>query len=260
MAVMEPAHATGSRGAGGEVDLAAVGSLLAEPARARILQALFDGRALPAGMLAAEAGVAASTASAHLARLVDGGLLGVEHHGRHRYYQLADERVAATLENLAALAPITPIRSLRDDTRARALRRARTCYDHLAGELGVALMTACLGKGLLAGHDGSFRPGIERLSAPGGADCYHLTAPGRDFFAALGLELQNGPHRALVRHCVDWSEQRHHLSGRLGAELASLMFRAGWVERTEVRRAIRLTSLGARELSARFDLDTSKYG
>src|SRR5262249_28146508 len=121
----------------GDADLASVGALLAEPARAKVLLALSDGRSLPASMLAAEAGVPASTASHHLARLVDGGLISVAARGRHRYYALAGPDVAELLEAAARVAPAQPITSLREGTRAHALRYARRCYDHLAGRLGV---------------------------------------------------------------------------------------------------------------------------
>jgi DNA-binding transcriptional ArsR family regulator len=122
----------------GDADLAALGAVLGDRARARILLALGDGRALAASVLASEAGVAASTASAHLARLVDAGLLAVTVQGRHRYYRLAGPQVAELIEVLARVAPAAPVRSLREGTRAQALRAARTCYDHLAGRLGVA--------------------------------------------------------------------------------------------------------------------------
>lgn len=246
-------------GTGGDVDLATVGALLAEPARARMLQALMGGRALPAGLLASEAGVAASTASTHLARLLDGGLVAAEQHGRYRYYRLAGDSVAVALEAIAGLAPISPVRSLRDDTRARCLRRARTCYDHLAGEFGVALMDSLLRRRVLAGHNGSFRPGAERLSTRSADACYRLTAEGSAFFQELGLDLETSSRRRLIRHCVDWSEQRHHLSGRLGAALASHMFDQGWIQAGEVHRAVSVTNLGAKELNAHFDLDASKY-
>src|SRR3954449_5594106 len=124
----------------GDADLAALGAVLGEPARARMLLALGDGRALAASMLAAEAGVAPSTASGHLARLVDADLLAVTVQGRHRYYRLAGPQVAELIEALARAAPAGAGRGPREDTRAHALRHARTCYDHLAGRLGVAVM------------------------------------------------------------------------------------------------------------------------
>lgn len=245
--------------AGGDADLAAVGALLAEPARARILQALLDGRALPAGVLATEAGVAASTASGHLGRLVDGGFLTVENHGRHRYYRLAGAPVAEMLEGLAHLAPSAPVRSLRDDSRARALRRGRTCYDHLAGELGVALLAGMLRRGALVGHDGSFRPGVERLSAAGPDCCYQLTEMGHDLLADLGLGTVPPTRRPLIRHCVDWTEQRHHLAGELGARIAGHMFAAGWIDRGPIGRSVVVSATGAEALGAHFDIDADRF-
>lgn len=242
----------------GEADLAAVGALLGEPARARLLQALLDGRALPAGTLAAEAGVAASTCSGHLSRLLDGGLLRVERHGRHRYYRLAGPEVALALEAMAAVAPAVPVRSLRQDSRARALRRARTCYDHLAGELGVALLSALLRRRVLAGHDGGLRQG-ERPAAPGADACYRLTEPGAAFLGRLGVECDDTGRRPLLRHCVDWTEQRHHLSGALGAALAATMTASGWVVPGPVRRSVRVTRSGADALAEHFGIDPAPF-
>src|SRR5512132_2715331 len=138
----------------GDTDLARVGALIGDPGRARVLRALADGRELPASVLAAEAGVAASTASVHLRKLVDGGLVTAERHGRHRCFRLAGPDVARALEALARIAPAAPIRSLREGTKAQAVRAARTCYDHLAGRLGVALMSALIADGALTGGDG----------------------------------------------------------------------------------------------------------
>ena len=132
-----------------------------------MLLALAEGRALPASVLAVEAGVSAPTISAHLSRLLDARLITVERYGRHRYYRLAGPDVADALECLAKVARPAPITSLRESTRSNALRRARTCYDHLAGRLGVALMNAMLERDILIGHDGSFQPAkavTDRLS------------------------------------------------------------------------------------------------
>src|SRR4051794_3005824 len=126
----------------GDADVSSVAALLADPGRCRVLFALDDGRALAASVLATEAGVAASTASEDLAKLVAGGLLTVSEHGRHRYYRLAGPDVAALLESLATVAPPAPVRSLKESTRAHALRAARSCYDHLAGRLGVEVTAA----------------------------------------------------------------------------------------------------------------------
>src|SRR6202034_2176368 len=144
--------------AGGGRDLAAIGALVADPARCRILLALGDGLALSASGLASEAGVSPATASSHLRKLTEAGLLAVETHGRHRYYRLAGADVRRLIEALQQLAPATPVRSLRQDTRARAIREARTCYDHIAGRLGVTLMQTMIERGYLAGGDGNYDP------------------------------------------------------------------------------------------------------
>jgi DNA-binding transcriptional ArsR family regulator len=236
----------------GDADVAAVGALIAEPSRARILMALQDGRALPASVLAAEAGVAPSTASEHLARLVDGGFVCVERHGRHRYYRLRGRDVAEFLESVAQLAPTAPVRSLRDHTKLAALRRGRTCYDHLAGRLGVELLQALLREQLVDGHDGTFRPDAERLSARSRDPIYRVTAAGRERFAALGIDADDG---VMVPHCVDWTEQRHHLAGSIAASLTTRMFEFEWLERAPRHRAVHLTDAGASGLVDTFGVD-----
>ena len=240
----------------GDLDIAAAARMLAEPARARVLLALMDRRALPASVLAGEAGVAPSTASEHLARLVDAGFLTVERHGRHRYFRIAGPPVADVIEALGAVAPEAPVRSLREGTRAHALREARTCYDHLAGRLGTALMGAMIDRGVLTGGDGRFDPDAareDRLSAPGHDIAYELTDQGAAMLREhLGLEAGGG---APLRYCVDWSEQRHHLAGRLGAALAGRMFELGWIRRTRVPRAVRVTDAGRDGLRAAFGLE-----
>ncbi|WP_157117216.1 ArsR/SmtB family transcription factor [Nocardia vaccinii] len=237
----------------GYADVASVGALLADATRARVLISLADGRALPASVLAAEAGVAASTASEHLARLVDGGLLSVERSGRHRYYRLADAKVGIALEAVAALAPTRPVRSLRESTRAAALRRARSCYDHLAGRLGVAVTEALLDRGALIRTDGlrgAERADGDLLSAPVRTHPYELGPDAEPVFTALGVDLvaAGSQRRPFLRFCVDWSEQRHHLSGALGAALLTRMESAGWVVRHNTRRTLQLTDPGAHAL------------
>ncbi len=238
-------------------DISAVAALFADPSRARIVAALADGRALPASVLAAESGVAASTASEHLARLVDGGLLTVEKSGRNRYFRLAGEDVAAALESLSVLAPQRPVRSLRESTRAGALRRARTCYDHLAGKLGVAVTESLLRREALVrldGADGIERAGTDPLSAPLRVHPYELGPAAAEVFGRLGVDvdaLDQAPRsgrRPLLRFCVDWSEQRHHLAGGLGASLLASMESAGWVRRLPPRRAVALTPAGEQAL------------
>jgi DNA-binding transcriptional ArsR family regulator len=229
----------------GDADIAAVGALLAEPARTRMLLAL-DRRALPASVLALEAGIAPSTASGHLARLVDGGFLRVEQHGRHRYYRLAEPEIGELLESLAQLAPKTAVRSLRDGTRANALRTARSCYDHLAGKLGTSLMAALLEHGWLDGGDGTFVPGgADRPTGAGYDVDYRLTPAGRRGLEAFGIVPDELPgRRQLIRYCIDWSEQRHHLGGKLGAALLDRMLELEWVEPAASHRALRITDDG----------------
>jgi DNA-binding transcriptional ArsR family regulator len=237
---------------GGEVDIAAVATLFADRTRARVLTALADGRALPASTLAAEAGVSPQATSAQLARLTRAGLVTAERSGRHRFYRLASDRVATILEALAAAAPVQPVRSLRQGTRAGALRRARTCYDHLAGQLGCQITGALVDAGALVTTDGvggTGRRAGERLSAPLAAHPYGLGPRAREVLSGLGVDaaVLDGPgtgRRPLLRFCLDWTEQRHHLAGALGAALLTAVEDAGWVARRPRDRALRVTPLG----------------
>jgi DNA-binding transcriptional ArsR family regulator len=247
----------------GDTDISPLAALLADPARGRILLALGDGRALAASVLADEAGVAASTASAHLSKLVAGGLLAVEKHGRHRYFRLAGPEVGELLEALSRLSGSTPIRSLRDGTKAKAVRYARTCYDHLAGLLGTGLMAAMIDDGTLAGGDGVFDPSTaerDRLSSPGFDYDYRLTANGLRRLTDFGIDFESLPRRRpLIRYCVDWSEQRHHLAGSLGAAIAERMFELGWIRRANRSRAVHLTDEGTAGLHEQFGLQLARY-
>jgi DNA-binding transcriptional ArsR family regulator len=211
-------------------NLAEVALLIGEPARATMLLALLGGQALPAGELAARARVTPQTASAHLARLVGGGLLEVRSSGRHRYYRLSGPEVGAALEALLRVAPAGAVRSLRQSEEARALRAARTCYDHLAGALGVALTRRLLALGLLAQE----------------GERYRVTAEGAAWLASWGIDLaalERG-RRAVARACLDWSERHDHLAGALGAALAAKLFERGWIARVPGGRAVRLTAAG----------------
>ncbi len=240
----------------GDSDIAAVGALVADPARCRILLALGDGRALPASRLASEAGVGAPTTSSHLRKLTDAGLLAVEAHGRHRYYRLAGAEVADLIEALERLAPALPVRSLRQGTRAQAVREARTCYDHLAGRLGVEIMSAMIDRGHVAGGDGAYDPAAARHDprAGFGRDLdYAVTDAGWAFLDELGVEIP--PRRRVVRYCVDWSEQRHHLSGALGRGLLDRLLDLDWIRRSDAGRAVRVTDAGAEGLQATFGVD-----
>ena len=223
----EPAPAPG-----GDIDIAAVGALVADRARCRMLLALNDGRSMPASHLATEAGVSAATASSHLAKLTDAGLLRVEARGRNRYYALAGPAVGNLIEALEQLAPVSAVHSLREASRARVLREARTCYDHLAGRLGVAIMTELLSRGHLAVVDGGTEEDAE----------YEVSDSGVRFLADFGVQL--APRRLGVRYCVDWSEHRHHLSGSLGRSLLERLFALDWIRRAEVGRAVAVTAAG----------------
>jgi DNA-binding transcriptional ArsR family regulator len=241
----------------GAPDLAQVAALFADASRARMVSALADGRALPASVLAAESAVAPSTASGHLARLVDAGVLEVERSGRHRYYRLAGPQIAAAVEALAAIAPQLPVTSLRDSTRAAAMRRARTCYDHLAGRFGVALFAALVDRGAFVrtdgGRGGARRP-VDRLAAPVRAHPFALGPAADPTFAELGVDLaalrgRPASARPLLRFCVDWSEQRYHLAGALGAALLDSAQRNGWISRRAAGRAVDVSDRGRSVLS-----------
>jgi DNA-binding transcriptional ArsR family regulator len=243
----------------GDADIASIGALVADRGRAKILLALGDGRALPASVLADEAGVAASTASAHLGKLVKGGLLRVERHGRHRYFRVAAPEVGELIEALARVSPPTPVRSLKQGNKARAVRFARTCYDHLAGMLGTQLMDGMLDRELLAGGNGVFDPDAarqDRLAAPGFDFDYRLTPSGTHELRAFGIDFDSlPPRRPLIRYCVDWSEQRHHLAGSLGAALTTRMLELGWVSRAERSRAVRVSDRGLHGLREHFGVE-----
>jgi len=241
----------------GEADLSAIGRLLAEPARARALMALTDGRWLPASMLAVEAGVANSTMSGHLARLVDGGMLTVQQHGRYRYYRIAGSHVAELVEVMAKIAPSLSITSLRAGTRAHAIRRARRCYDHMGGRLAVAITGALIRDGHLIGHDGSIDP--ERMPGPrpaGGVldPIAYTLSPGGAAFLQDRLGLRAMAHSA-VRCCVDWTEHRHHAAGHLGRDLLATFEDRDWVKPAKQPRALVLTPVGQNVLENTFQVD-----
>jgi DNA-binding transcriptional ArsR family regulator len=239
----------------GDSDIAAVGALVADRARCRILVALDDGRALPASRLASEAGVTAATASSHLRKLTDAGLLAVESHGRNRYYRLAGPTVARLIETMQQLAPPTQVRSLRESTRASALRTARTCYDHLAGRLGVELMASMIGAGYLTGGDGTFDPATaqhDHRTGYGHDVDYALTDRGWRFVTDFGMDLP--ARRPVVRYCVDWSEQRHHLAGGLGRGLLGRLIDCDWIRRAPQGRAVQITPAGDAGLADAFGI------
>lgn len=221
------------------VDFAPVAALLADRARAAMLTALLDGRPLAAGELARAAGVSAPTASAHLARLLDGGFVTVVKQGRHRYYRLRGSEVAQVIEALSRISPRVEVRSLRQSRDARRLRDARTCYDHLAGAAGVALFAALVDGGMIE---------------PGDGDAYEVTEKGAERLEALGLDLAalRRARRRFAWQCLDWTERRPHLNGALGAALTARMIELGWFERGTTRRALVVTEAGLKGLAESF--------
>lgn len=243
-----------------DVDIVPAASLLAEPARAAMLTALLDDRPLAAGELARLAGVSPATASAHLARLLHGGLVTVIRQGRHRYYRLAGPEVAAVMEALAHLSPVTPVRSLRQSQDAAALAEARTCYDHLAGRAGVALLDALLAREFLARFpDGEpanggrpARNAVQREHRL--PDRFEVTAGGLATLSAFGLNIAvlQRARRRFAGSCLDWTERKPHLNGALGAAITARLLGLGWIERGQRRRAVRVTPAGAEGLTATF--------
>jgi DNA-binding transcriptional ArsR family regulator len=197
-------------------DFTSVGSALAAPARSAILNLLMDGTSRPAGELAQGAWVGASTASEHLAVLIAAGLVTCESHGRHRYYSLADPKVATALEALGVLTEPTPVSGYRRSRQMQHLAAARFCYDHLAGQLGTALTDAWTRQGWL-----------------GDTESLPLTGAGADGLRGLGVDVEGaiGARRLTTRSCLDWTERRTHLPGALGAAVGRRFLEAGWVVR-----------------------------
>ena len=215
--------------------LAETAALVGNPGRAAMLMALMDGRALTAAELARAAGITPQTASDHLARLTAAGLLSRHCQGRHHYHRLASPAVAHMLESIMEATTVgntaMPRRAVVTGPRDQAMRRARTCYDHLAGQLGVRLADA------LSEH------GYVELSSEGGG----VTESGMDFLRRFGLELGAGRAAHLYcRPCLDWSERRLHIGGTLGAKLAARCFALNWIRRNSESRAVTVTPAGER--------------
>lgn len=220
--------------------IARIAALIGDPARANMLTALTGGAALTASELTLEAGVTKQTASSHLAKLADAGLLSIEKQGRHRYYRLADDDVAQLLEQLMGFAAKGRPTRVRPGPKEPALRHARVCYDHLAGDLGVAL------------YDGLVAQRI--VSVKGGAP--RVTRSGEEALAGFGIDvvgLARGP-RPLCRACLDWSVRRHHLAGALGSALLDRFIQLGWARRRRDSRIVDFSPTGESGLRRRFGL------
>jgi DNA-binding transcriptional ArsR family regulator len=238
---LEPAPAGAHIGGmQGSTEIAEVAALVGDPARANILCALLDGRALTAGELAYSAGVSPQTTSGHLAKLTGSKLLSVVRQGRHRYYRIAGAHVGRMLESIMDVAVAGPPRYRPRSGREQELRHARTCYDHLAGLLGVGLTDRlCARAHLVLGEEGG-----------------EVTEPGRRFLTTLGVDLagaQSG-RRVFCRPCLDWTERRPHLGGAVGAALAARCFDLGWIERQRSSRAVVITHAGRRGFLEAFGL------
>jgi len=230
--------------------LSETGALVGEPARTAMLVALMDGRALTAGELARASGVTAATASGHLARLVDGGLLAVAAQGRHRYFRLASPAVARMIESMMGVAGVIDAarrcRPVRCGPADRQMRRARQCYDHLAGDVAVQLADFLVRSDYLEWT----------------AEAASLTFDGVAFLERLGLDIDGGPanpasnqrKRAFCRPCMDWSERRPHVAGAVGRSLFELFLDRRWIHRTPASRAVAITASGAGAFERHFEI------
>jgi DNA-binding transcriptional ArsR family regulator len=218
--------------------LAETAALVGEPARTAMLVTLMDGRALTAGELARAAGVTPQTASGHLLRMLEAGLLALEQQGRHRYYRLASAAIGAMLETMMVATAPPPVRT---GPRDAAMRRARICYDHLAGEVAVAIADAMVARGQIL------------LSTEGAA----LTPSGRSLLNEIGVELPccaDVSNTVFCRPCLDWSERRHHLAGIVGAALFRAFLERQWLRPVESSRTVTITPLGRTALERHFDV------
>jgi DNA-binding transcriptional ArsR family regulator len=242
-----PAQRVPSDGVAYDTDIAHAATLMADPTRAAMLRALLAGRPLAAGELARLAGVSAATASFHLAKLLEGNMIAVARQGRHRYYRLSGHEVAAALEAIGLISPALPVRSLRQSREAVALAEARTCYDHLAGRAGVALLDALLESKSLRRTD----------HGDSASTRFVVTGAGARMLASFGinvLEVRRS-RRSFAGECIDWTQRRGHLNGALAAAVTARLFDLGWIARGARRRSVLITAAGAQGLADTFGLD-----
>ncbi|MFB2863784.1 ArsR/SmtB family transcription factor [Aeromonas sp. MdU4] len=223
-----------------EPDIAYVASLIGDKARSRMLTALMSGKALTATELALEGEITAQTASSHLSKLVEGGLLSMRKQGRHRYFQLSDPAVAEVIERMLTLSATRNLATVRTGPNDPYLRQARICYDHLAGELGVRLFDALQQQRLLEIQGNDAR----------------LTQAGEAFFTGLGVDLCSlrQRKRPLCRSCLDWSERRNHLAGTLGQWILDDALARQWFKLRLDSRVIEVNKVGARQFAKRYGL------
>ena len=226
--------------------IAEIAALVGDPARATMVAALLDGRALTASELAGAAGIRPQTASTHLAKLTEAGLLTAVRAGRHRYFRLASQAVADMVDGIVAVALQKRPRYRPLSGRARALGAARVCYDHLAGRLSVDLTDALVARKYIVVDD----------------DAAEITPAGARFLTGFGIALsrQRSARRRFCRLCLDWTERRPHLAGAIGAALTKRCFDLGWMERARDTHAVVVTPSGRRGLLETFGIDTSGPG
>jgi len=224
-------------------DIAQIGALIGDPARANMLTALMDGRALTATELAEAGGITVQTASSHLAKLEAGGLLAQRKQGRHRYFALSDESVGVLLESIMGFAESRGHSRTRTGPKEPALRKARICYDHLAGDFGVRLLDSLFFDGSVTGGDAE-------------EDLLELTPLGETRLKKIGIDLSGlkSQRRQMCRSCLDWSERRAHLAGSLGKALLGLFLEKGWAHRRTGSRAIVFSPEGERQFLRLFPL------
>ncbi|WP_425590375.1 ArsR/SmtB family transcription factor [Fictibacillus enclensis] len=224
-------------------NVAEIASIVSESSRAAMLTALMDGRFHTASELAYRAGIKPQTASFHLSKMQEAGVIALEKQGRHRYYGILNEEVAKVMESLLFIAPPVKIKSLKQSSQDKAIRYARTCYDHLAGNVGVQLTDALLKAGFLEEEKENFI----------------VPEEGVRFFGEMGIDLERirKKRRSFSFRCLDWSERRHHLAGSLGNALLERFLQLGWMQRVPQNRAVKITEAGITGLKRTFGIDLS---
>ena len=235
-----------------EEQFSQLASLIGEPARAKILWNLLDGRAFTATELSLLAEVSPQSASMHLNKLTQASLLKVEHQGRHRYYALASREVAYAIEALAGLLATEKSPKIAGTLPNGHIKYCRSCYDHLAGKIGVAITDKLI-------HNKLILPESSPAGNKGTAAGYHLTPAGLQWFTQLGIDVAElkAQRRIFTRQCLDWSERRPHLAGSLGAALLTSLLKLGWLRKTRNSRALVVTGLGEKQLSESLRLTLS---
>lgn len=217
-----------------------ISSIIGDKARSNILWALLDNKAYTATELAAFADISRQSASNHLSKLLNAGLISVEKQGRHKYYRFANEKVALTVESIAGLIPNNKLKEFVKNNSSEALSNARTCYDHLAGKLGVNITKSLISQGIIN---------------PVGKE-FQVSDYGEKWFTELGININQlkQKKRLFAPKCLDWTERENHLAGSLGAAILEIMIQKDWIRKKENTREILITSIGKRFLSENFNI------